>query len=235
MKIEDTVAFVTGSNRGLGRALVDALLARGARRVYAGTRTGATLHGDPRVTPVRIDVTKPAEVRAAAALAQDTRLLINNAGVLASFNALTAEPQQLHDDLQVNALGMLDVARAFAPVLVTNQPSAIVNVLSVVALGSMPALGGYSASKAAAWSFTQALRAELGAKGVQVHAVFPGPIDTDMIKTFDMPKTSAADVARAILDGVLAGNDNIAPDPMSASVLETYLHDPRAVERQFSR
>ena len=235
MKIEDTVAFVTGSNRGLGRALVEALLARGARRVYAATRTGTMLHGDPRVTAVRLDVTHPEQAREAAALAHDTRLLINNAGVLASFNVLAADPRHLAEDLQVNAFGMLDVVRAFAPTLVVNGPSAIVNVLSVVAMASMPALGGYSASKAAAWSMTQAMRGELGPKGVTVHAAFPGPIDTDMIRSFDMPKTSAADVARGILDGVEAGTEDIAPDAMSASVLATFQRDPRAVERQFAK
>jgi short-subunit dehydrogenase len=137
--------------------------------------------------------------------------------------------------LQVNAFGMLDVVRAFTPALIVNGPSAIVNVLSVVAMASMPALGGYSASKAAAWSMTQAMRGELGAKGVTVHAVFPGPIDTDMIRSFEMPKTSAADVAQGILDGVEAGTEDIAPDAMSANVLATFQRDPRALERQFSR
>jgi len=131
MEIEDRVAFVTGSNRGIGRALVEGLLARGARRVYAATRTGTTLHGDPRVTPVRVDIMKPRDIHAAAALANDTQLLINN------------------------ALGMLDVVRAFLPVLVANQNAAIVNVLPSVPV-----------------PFTQLLRVDLAGEGVRVYAAF---------------------------------------------------------------
>lgn len=233
MKLEDTIAFVTGANRGLGRALVDVLLARGARRVYAATRDGKLAHPDPRVVPIRLDVTNAAEVRAAAAAAKDTTLLVNNAGVLESFSVLDTDVERLRRDLDVNFYGVLGVVRAFAPALVANKGT-IVNVLSVVSMASMPALGGYSASKAAAWSLTQSLRGELGPKGVRVHAAFPGPIDTDMIKGFDMPKTSAADVARAIADGVAAGTDDIAPDPMSADVLATFKKDPSAVERRFA-
>lgn len=234
MKLENTVAFVTGAGRGLGRALVETLLTRGAARVYAATRDGKFTHADPRVTAVELDVTRPEQARAAAALAGDTRLLINNAGVLASMSVLGSGRDQLQRDFDVNYYGIVEVVRAFEPRLVAATPAAIVNVLSVVAMASMPALGGYSASKAAAWSLTQSLRGELRSKGVAVHAVFPGPIDTDMIRGFDMPKTSPLEVARAILDGVAKGQADIAPDPMSSDVLATFLHDPRAIERRFA-
>ena len=242
MKLEDSVALVTGANRGLGRALVQSLLERGARRVHAAARTAeaaAALRAlDPdRVSPLVLDVTDPAQVAAAAAAASDVQVLINNAGSLASYAVLGAEPDAVRRDMDVNFFGVLALARAFAPALsraAEAGEAALVNVLSVVSLGSMPAVGGYSASKAAAWSLTQSLRGELGARGVRVHAVFPGPIDTDMIRSMGMPKTSPADVARALLDGVAAGTEDIAPDPMSAGMLATWQHDPRAVARQLA-
>jgi short-subunit dehydrogenase len=128
----------------------------------------------------------------------------------------------------------LHLARAFTPVLAQRKDAALVSILSVAALASMPALGGYSASKAAAWSLTQALRAELGKQGVQVFAVFPGPVDTDMIRTFEMPKTPAAAVARAILDGVESSILDVFPDAMSKDVGTLFAKDPAAVERRFA-
>lgn len=222
-----TVAFVTGSNRGLGRQLVDQLLARGAK-VYAASRTG---EAHPGAIAVKLDVTKPDEIAAAARLATDTTLLVNNAGTLASASVLTADHAAIEQDLGVNFFGVLDVVRAFVPNL--PRGAAIANVLSVVSMASMPGIGGYSASKAAAWSLTQSLRGELRARDIRVHAVFPGPIDTDMTKAMTMPKTSPEEVARAILEGIFAGVDDIAPDPMSREVYGTFVADPRAVERQF--
>jgi NAD(P)-dependent dehydrogenase (short-subunit alcohol dehydrogenase family) len=234
MDIQDTVALVTGANRGLGRALVEALLERGARKVYAASRDGRAASDDGRVVAVRLDVADPAQVRAAATAAGDVRLLINNAGTLASMSVLTAEPQQVRRDLEVNFLAVLEMARAFLPHLTRGGPAAIANVLSVASLASMPSIGGYSASKAAAWSLTQALRAELRPLHVAVHAAFPGPIDTDMIRSFEMPKTGAPVVARAIVEGIAAGIEDIAPDPMSVEVLATFLSDPRAVAQKFA-
>lgn len=231
--LASSIPFVTGSNRGLGRALVDDLLARGARRVYAASRD-AVAHPDPRVVPIRLDVTDAAQVRAAAAAAPDVTLLVNNAGSLASFSLLDGERDGLARDLAVNFYGPLDVARALLPALARAPGAAIVNVLSVASMANMPALGGYSASKAAAWSLTQALRAELRARAIRVHAAFPGPIDTDMIRAMAMPKTSPVEVARAILDGVERGDDDIAPDPMAREVVGTFVRDPRALERQFA-
>ncbi len=232
-QLEGTIALVTGTSRGLGRAFVDDLLRRGAAKVYAASRDGRPPVEDSRVVALKLDITAAAQVRAAAAQARDVQLLVNNAGVLASFSVLDSPSEALRKDLDVNFHGVLEVVRAFAPALIANR-GAIANVLSVVSFASMPALGGYSASKAAAWSLTQSLRGELRAKGVRVHAVFPGPIDTDMIRAMAMPKTSAADVARAALDGVAAGEDDIAPDPMAASVRATFLADPRALEKQFA-
>jgi NAD(P)-dependent dehydrogenase (short-subunit alcohol dehydrogenase family) len=233
MQLDNTIAFITGANRGIGRALLDALLARGAKKIYASARAPQARYSDPRVIPVTLDITDPVQVRAAAKAASDTRLLINNAGVLASLSVLTAEPAQLQKDLDVNVHGPLAVVREFAPHLIANQ-GAIANILSVVALANMPLVGGYSASKAAAWSITQALRGELGPKGVRVHAIFPGPVETEMSKDLQFPKTPAADVAKAILDALATDQLDIAPDPMSTAALETFLRDPAALARQFA-
>lgn len=243
MKIHDSIALVTGANRGLGRALVASLLERGARRVHAAVRDLAAAEDvralDPeRVRPLVLDVTDPAQISAAALAASEVDLLVNNAGSLASYAVLGAAEEAVRRDFEVNFWGVLALARAFEPVLARAAAAggaAIVNVLSVASLASMPALGGYSASKAAAWSLTQSLRGELAPRGIQVYAAFPGPIDTDMIRTFDMPKTSAAGVARGILAGVEAGTLDIAPDPMSTGVLATWKKDPDAVAQQFAR
>jgi NAD(P)-dependent dehydrogenase (short-subunit alcohol dehydrogenase family) len=234
MDIKDSVVLVTGANRGLGRALVGELLARGARKVYAAARVAESVtEHDPRVVPIALDVTKPSEVEAAAKKAGDVTLLVNNAGVLASFSLLSATPEDLARDFATNAFGMLALTRAFVPTLAKTR-GAVANVLTVVSFASMPGLGGYSASKAAAFSITQALRAELSTKGIAVHAVFPGPIDTDMIRSFEMTKTSAADVARAMLDGIARGDEDIAPDATSRSFFETWKKDPKALERQLA-
>lgn len=231
MKLEGSVALVTGANRGLGRALVEELLARGARRVYATSRDGAS-HPDPRVTAVRLDITDPAQVRAAATVARDVELLVNNAGALNAGSILQCEPAQLQRDLDVNVHGMLAVTRALLPALAAAPQAAILNILSFVSLASLPPVGGYAASKAAAWSVTQALRAELRGRGIRVHGAFPGLIDTDMVRAFELPKTPANLVARAILEGVAADQEDIAPDPMSLEALAMFARDPRALERR---
>lgn len=228
-----TTALVTGANRGIGRALVEALLERGAKRVWATARNIESLgFDDPRVTPAPLDVRDPDAARRLAEQAGDVDLLLNNAGTLHSYDLLTASPEALATDFDTNFFGLLHMARSFAPVLEANQ-GAMVNVLTLVSVASMPGIGGYSASKAAAWSLTQALRAQLGARGVFVHGVYPGAVDTDMIRDFEMPKATPASVADAILEGVASGQEDIAPDPMSRAIWATFLQDPKAVERQF--
>jgi NAD(P)-dependent dehydrogenase (short-subunit alcohol dehydrogenase family) len=239
MKIQGRNVLITGSNRGIGRALVDAALARGAARVYATARGGASLESvaarkDGRVVPLELDITSPEQVRRAAEKAKDVDLLINNAGVLASMGVLAGSPADVQRDIDTNFFGLLHLARAFTPVLASRADAALVSILSVVSLASMPALGGYSASKAAAWSLTQSLRADLGKQGVQVFAVFPGPVDTDMARPFEMPKTPAAAVARGILDGVEASVLDVFPDAMSQDVGALFAKDPIAVEKRFA-
>jgi NAD(P)-dependent dehydrogenase (short-subunit alcohol dehydrogenase family) len=162
-----------------------------------------------------------------------TSLLINDAGVLASGSLLASDIEALRQDIDTNYLGTLNVIRSFAPVIERQGGRAIVNVLTLIALASMPGFGGYSASKAAAYSMTQAVRAELGAKGIRVHAVFPGAVDTDMLRSVEMSKTSPQEIARAVLAAVEAGEEDIFPDPMSQQGHATWRYDPKALERQF--
>jgi NAD(P)-dependent dehydrogenase (short-subunit alcohol dehydrogenase family) len=244
MKIEHTTALVTGANRGLGRALVEELLARGARRVYATARDPKTLEAlvreaPGRIVPLRLDVTDTASLKAAAEQVPELDLLVNNAGVLASYDLLDSSPEALVADFNTNAFGVVGAVKAFLPALeraAARGPgkAALVNVLSVVSLGNMPSIGGYSASKAAALSLTQALRPGLSRRGISVHAALPGAIDTDMVRSFEMPKTSPQVVARGILDGLEQGLEDIAPDPMSLEVLAKWRRDPKAVEHQFA-
>lgn len=238
MKIENTVALVTGANRGIGAALVEALLERGASKVYAGARQEADLlavgaQADRRIIPVHLDVTNAAHVERVAAQAGDVSLLFNNAGVLNFGSVLDAPPTAFNRNLDVNFFGVLNTTRAFAPAL-TKHRGAVVNILTLVALASMPGLGVYNASKAAAWSLTQSFRADFAKRGVKVFSVFPGAVDTDMLKGVEMPKAMPSDVASAVLKGVEAGEEDIFPDPMSRQLYANWAADHKAVERQFA-
>lgn len=242
MKIKDAIVLVTGANRGLGRAVVDASLLAGAQRVYAGARDPRSLdelvqRSEGRVVGLELDVTKAASLARAAELAPDVTLLVNNAGVLASFGLLTSETNAIAQDFAINFYGVLAATKAFLPALArsaTHGDAALINVLSVVSLANLPALGGYSASKAAAASVTQGLRVDLRARGIGVHGVFAGAIDTDMTKGMDMTKTSPADVARAILEGVERGEEDIFPDAMSRQISALWRENPKQVERQLA-
>ncbi|WP_431903293.1 SDR family oxidoreductase [Nonomuraea sp. bgisy101] len=204
MKIDGSVALVTGANRGLGAAFARALLERGAKTVYAGARDPSTVT-DPRLVPVRLDVTDPAQVTAAAELCGDTDLLVNNAGVL-------GPPER---EMATNYLGVLAMSRAFAPVLARNGGGALVNMLSVLSFLTFPQVATYAASKAAAWSLTNALRMELREQGTLVVGVHAGYIDTDMAARVDAPKLAPAEVVAMALDGVEAGLTEVLADELS--------------------
>lgn len=242
MKIHDQIVLVTGANRGLGSALVQAALDMGARRVYAGSRDPSRLEAlvkraPDKIVPVAIDITSAASLASAAEVAKDVTVLVNNAGVLASYNVLTSSDEQIAQDFATNFFGTLAATKAFLPALEragARGGAAVINVLSVVSLANMPALGAYSASKAASFSITQALRGDLGKKGISVHAAFPGAIDTDMVRSFEMPKTSPELVASGILEGVEASLDDIAPDPMSREMFAKWKRDPKELERQLA-
>ncbi|BBE70769.1 SDR family NAD(P)-dependent oxidoreductase [Oharaeibacter diazotrophicus] len=239
MRIQSTVALVTGANRGIGREIVSALVAAGAAKVYAAARDVARLAetvaiAPDRVVPLALDVADRQAVAALATAVPDLRLLVNNAGVLDFGSALDMAPEAIERNFTVNFYGPLLTTRALAPVIAGNGGGAVVNIASVVALASMPALAGYNASKAALWSLSQSQRGSLAPLGIAVHTVFPGPVDTDMAAEITFPKTSPADVARAIVEGIESGRDDIFPDPMSASVYEAWRADHKAIERQFA-
>jgi NAD(P)-dependent dehydrogenase (short-subunit alcohol dehydrogenase family) len=222
---------VTGANRGIGQALVEEALRRGAKRVYAGTRQ-PLVHSDGRVTPLTLDVTNAAQTQAAVESVESLDILINNAGL--GLYADLSDRGALEQHLAVNLFGTYDVTQAFLPLL-TRSRGSIVNVLSLAALAAVPLDPTYSISKAAAFSLTQSLRAALAGRGVKVHAALAGPVDTDMGPSIDIPKASPESVARAIFDGVEKGEEEIFPDPLSQSIAEGWRSGPaKALEREFA-
>src|ERR1700704_3773278 len=211
MTIEDKAVLVT---RGIGQALVEEALRRGAKRVYAGTRQ-PLVHSDGRVTPLTLDVTNAAQTQAAVESVESLDILINNAGL--GLYADLSDRGALEQHLAVNLFGTYDVTQAFLPLL-TRSRGAIVNVLSVTAFAALPVIPAYSISKAAVFSLSQSLRALLAGRGVTVHAVLAGPVDTEMSRALDIPKASPESVARAIFDGVENGEEDLFPDPMAAAM-----------------
>ncbi len=210
----DKAVLVTGANRGLGQALVEQALASGARRVYAAARRPLT-HPDDRVMPLRLDITDPEQIQAAVQSVEALDVLINNAGV--SLVDDLSERTAIEQHLAVNLFGTYSVTQAFLP-LVARSRGAIVNVLSLAALASVPVTPAYAISKAAAFSMSQSLRVLLAGRDVTVHVALPGPMDTDMIRDWDIPKTAPSEAARAIISGVENGDEEIFPDPMSATL-----------------
>ena len=231
MTIADKTVLVTGANRGIGQALVEEALNRGAKRVYAGARQPLT-HGDGRVTPLTLDVTNAAQIQRAVDEVDSLDILINNAGV-ALYDDLS-DRAVLERHLAVNLFGAYGVTQAFLPLL-TGSKGAIVNNLSANALAPLPLIPAYSISKAAAFNMTQSLRVLLAARGVRVHAVLTGPVDTDMTRGLDIPKASPDTVARGIFDGVENGQEEIFPDPMSESLAQSWRSGAaKALERQYA-
>jgi NAD(P)-dependent dehydrogenase (short-subunit alcohol dehydrogenase family) len=218
MLIQNSVALVTGANRGLGLAFARALLARGASKVYAAARDEASITM-PGVVPLRLDVTHPADVAAAVAAAGDVTLLVNNAGISLGSNLLGADAlTAARAELETNVFGPLAMSRAFAPVLARNGGGAIVNVLSVLSWVTLPQAATYSVSKAAAWALTNGLRSELAAQGTHVLALHVGFMDTDMAKTIQGAKAAPDEVAALVLEGVQSGALEVLADSISQQV-----------------
>ncbi len=231
MNINNKTVLITGANRGIGRALVNEALRRGAKRAYAGTRS-ALQNVDDRVTPLTLDVTSVSQIQRAVAEVDSLDVLINNAGI-ALYDDLSAF-EVLEQHLAVNLFGALHVTRAALPLLKRSK-GAIVNNLSLVALAPLPAVPAYSISKAAAFNMTQSLRALLARQGVTVHGVFLGPVDTDMTRGFEIPKASPESVAVGIFDGLEKGEEDIFPDPASQSIAEGWRTGvAKAFERQYA-
>ena len=229
MTITDSAVLVTGANRGIGKALAEEALRRGAKRVYAGTRQPLA-HLDGRVTPLNLDVTNDAQTKKAVESVESLDILINNAG-WAVFDDLS-DRAALERHLAVNLFGTYGVTQAFLPLL-TRSRGAIVNNVSTMAVAPLPLTPAYAISKAAAFNLTQSLRALLAGRGVRVHAILTGPTDTDMTRGFDIPKASPESVARAIFDGVDNGEEDIFPDPASQSLAESWRTGAvKALERE---
>lgn len=219
MKINNSIAFVTGANRGLGLAYAEALLAAGARKVYAGARDPSSVPALEGLVPVRLDVNKADDIAAAGAQCGDVDLLINNAGIIGDEPLLGENGvEALHNVLDTNLYGVLAMSRAFAPVLRANGGGALVNMLSALSWASLPGTGAYSVSKAAAWALTNGLRNELRGQGTQVVGVHAGYIDTDMVKDVDSPKSRPEDIAQAVLAGIEAGDSEVLADDTARHV-----------------
>lgn len=220
MQIKDSVAFVTGANRGIGQAFVQALLDGGARKVYAAARNPESIQ-IPGVTAIKLDVTSLEDIAAAAAACGDVTLLINNAGISDPEGGFLLQPGSaaaLQRELQVNAFGPLQVSQAFAPVLKSNGGGAILNVLSVLSWISVPGAASYCASKAAAWSISNGLRHELQGQGTQVTSLHMGVVDTDMGRGHQGEKIAPANVVRQALAGIEAGQPEVLADDTSRQV-----------------
>ena len=235
MDLSASTPVVTGAGRGLGRHLVDALLERGATKVYGLARDTSTVRSDPRVVAVSFDLRDPDSIAAAARRAEDATLLINNASTATFATPLEADLDAVHEEIAVNFEGLYRTIRAFVPVLDANGGGQIVNVLSLLSLASSAPMAGYSASKAAAHSLTQALRPVLAAKRISVHGVYPGGIDTDMLAGIDAPKTPPADVAARIIAGLAADQEDIFPDPNADAMSQIWWSDPKSFERAFAQ
>jgi NAD(P)-dependent dehydrogenase (short-subunit alcohol dehydrogenase family) len=229
--VANKTILITGANRGIGRALVDEALRRGAHRVFAGSR-GPLDIADERVTVVTLDVTNVSQIQRAVEAVDSLDVLINNAGVAIYDDLSSLDVVEQH--LQVNFLGVLRVTHAFVPLLKRSR-GAIVNNLSLAALAALPMIPAYSISKAAAFNMTQSLRALLVSEGITVHGVVLGPVDTDMNRALEIPKASPESAAAGIFDGLARGEEEIFPDPASQSIAEGWrIGAVKGLERQFA-
>jgi NAD(P)-dependent dehydrogenase (short-subunit alcohol dehydrogenase family) len=233
MRIDGAVALVTGANRGIGLAFAQALLDQGAVKVYAGVRDPASI-SDPRLTPVRLDVTDPGQIAAAAEIAQDVSIVINNAGVGGGAQLFTGSLDGAREAMEVNYLGTWAVSRAFAPILARNGGGAIVNMLSVVSWLALPTAPGYSASKSAQWALTNALRVGLREQGTLVVGVHAGFVETDLSAHIDAPKIAPAEVADQTMTALLKDAEEVLADEGTRRVKAALSGEPAGLYRAAS-
>jgi NAD(P)-dependent dehydrogenase (short-subunit alcohol dehydrogenase family) len=232
MSYTNQTVLVSGANRGIGAATVRELLKTDVRKIYAGARRLDSLpdFGDARVVALQLDVTDQASVDAAVKTAADTDILLNNAGTAAFNNFVDSPIELISGDMNVNYYGTLRVVRAFTPVFTARKSGTIANVVSVVGLTSAPALGGYSASKAALQSLTQTLRATLKGSGIKVLGIYPGPIDTELAKDIPMDKATPEHCAEQIVKGIAANETYIFPDPVALHVGQLWATDGKTLD-----
>ncbi|GAA3137306.1 SDR family oxidoreductase [Streptomyces rectiviolaceus] len=231
MNISGSTALVTGANRGMGRHFAQQLLERGAAKVYATART-PELVDIPGVEVLRLDVTDPASVAAAAHAAQDVTLLINNAGTATRQNLVAGDLDQIRLEMETNFFGPLNMIRAFAPALARNGGGAVLNLLSALSWTSYDGANAYATAKAAAWSLTNGVRLELIGQGTSVTGLVVGSVDTDMMAGYDVEKSDPADVVRAALDGVEARAFEVLADEVSIQLKAALSADPSALYPQ---
>jgi NAD(P)-dependent dehydrogenase (short-subunit alcohol dehydrogenase family) len=232
--IKNSTVLITGATGEIAQALIVALTARGAKKIYLAARNISTLKASEHLVPLKMDVTSDDDVQQATALATDVTLLINNAGVNHNTAFLLAPDLAIaREEFEVNYLAPLRLIRAFAPILIANG-GAVLNMLTILARVNLPFMGSYCASKAAALSLTQGLRAELGPKGVRVVAAMPGAIDTRMTAVLSIPKMTTTDATAEILDGFEAGEEEIYVGEMARGLAEGLAKDPKGVERQLA-
>ena len=228
MKIEGATALVTGANRGIGKAFAEELLARGAAKVYAGVRDTATIT-DPRLVAVQLDVTDAARVQAVAAELTDVDLVVNNAGTGRPALPLSADLDDARFELEANYLSIVSMSEAFAPVIEGNGGGAFVNMLSIVSWVGAPNLATYSASKAAAWSYSNASRTQLKPQGIEVVGVHVGYVDTDLIASFEVDKVQPQLVSTSAFDTLEAGEPEALVDDWTREVKAGLSDDQRLI------
>lgn len=226
MELKNATVLITGANRGIGLAFAREALARGARKVYAGVRDPASI-SLPGLQAIKLDVTSDEDVAAAAALAKDVTLVINNAGIAATGGFLADDSiESARRHLETNLLGPLRVARAFAPVLAANGGGALLNVLSIASWINRPLLGVYGMSKSAAWALTNGLRHELREQGTQVLGLHMGFVDTDLTRGLDAPKSTPESVVRQAFDALEAGAEEVLADDATRQVKQGLAAEP---------
>lgn len=232
MSLSNKTILVTGANRGIGAATVRELLKVGVGKIYAGARNPDTLpdFGDSRVVPLQLDVTSDDSVKSAAETAKNVEVLLNNAGTMAFGDWVTSSQEAIDSDMETNFYGTLRVIRAFTPQFVSRGSGTIANVISIAGLATVPLLAGYSVSKAALQSLTQALRGTLEKSGVTVIGIYPGPIDTDMAKDIPLEKSTSEHAAANIVRGIEKGQTYIFPDPMALQVEHLWATNGRQLE-----
>lgn len=238
MRIENSTILITGTNRGIGFALVEKALEKGAAKVFATYRSEANRAAieniDERVVPIHLDTADKTTIEQASQSVSSLDIVINNAGIFSAADVLDDTEAQLRNDLETNLFGTLAVTKALVPALKEGGNGAIANVTTIAALAAMPSFGGYSISKAAVHSMTQSLRGKLKSDGISVHGIYPGPVETRMTEGMDMDTTPVSVVAENILNGIENGDEEIFPDTMSAQVGPLFFSSPKELERTLS-